>query len=132
LELRLVPTVILFHQGESDAKRGTSAEDYSKRLDAVVASVRHLGVEAPFLVAVASYCHGRSSQDVVAAQRAAVGPARGIYAGANTDQLVGATLRFDDCHFSTAGLERAADLWLDALAKVMRPLDANQMSAVPR
>jgi lysophospholipase L1-like esterase len=119
-ELGLAPDVVLFHQGEMDAKQGTTSDDYSERLNAVIASVRRFGVEAPLLVAVASYCHGRTSENVTAAQEAAVDLVRGIYAGANTDQLRGATLRFDDCHFSTAGLERAADLWLDALAKVGR------------
>jgi lysophospholipase L1-like esterase len=106
----LSPHVVLFHQGESDAEVGTSAADYGERLDAVIASVRRVGVQAPFLVAVTSYCHGRSSQAVVAAQRAAVDLSRGIHGGADTDQLRGTALRFDDCHFSTAGMEKAADL----------------------
>jgi hypothetical protein len=132
IALGLAPHVVIFHQGESDAKLGTSAVDYGERLDAVIASVRRLGVEAPFLVAVASYCYGRSSQEVVAAQRAAVDPARGIHAGANTDRLLGATLRFDDCHFSTAGLDQAADLWLDALATVVHSPRVGQTLADPK
>jgi lysophospholipase L1-like esterase len=123
--LGLAPDVVLFHQGETDAKRGTSASDYADRLNAVVASVRRAGVEAPFLVAIASYCHGHASEDVTAAQHATVDPARGIYAGPDTDQLIGPEPRFDDCHFSTAGLERAADLWLEALTEVMQPARAS-------
>jgi len=29
--------------------------------------------------------------------------------------------RYDGCHFSTEGLERAADLWLDALQAPVAP-----------
>ena len=40
--------------------------------------------------------------------------AYGVHAGPNLDAL-GFAERYDGCHFSTEGLERAADLWLEAL-----------------
>ena len=116
--LGFAPDAVLFHQGETDAKEGTSKDDYLDRLSAVVASVRSMGVDAPFLAAVASYCYGRRSVNISAAQRAAVDPARGIYAGPNTDELTGPRFRFDDCHFSNIGLDRTADLWMDAIVRV--------------
>jgi hypothetical protein len=46
--------------------------------------------------------------------------AYGVHAGPNLDAL-GFAERYDGCHFSTEGLERAADLWLDALQAPIAP-----------
>jgi hypothetical protein len=116
--LGLDPNVVLFVQGETDAKIGTGTTTYLRQLNAVVQSVRRTGVEAPFVIAVASYCHGRVSPDVTAAQRSAVDHARRIYEGPDMDQLRGVHMRFDDCHFSAQGMERAAELWMNVLSRL--------------
>ncbi len=118
----LTPTHLLWHQGETDAKEGSSAEAYRRRFMAMIDSVRAQGITAPVLVATATYCHGRSSAELRAAQASLVDPGAGIHAGPDTDALVGPQWRHDDCHFSEAGAARHAELWRDALrASAVRP-----------
>jgi hypothetical protein len=70
---------------------------------------------APIYVARTTCCAKvRPSQELGNAQRALANPAEGILAGPDFDTL-GFADRYDRCHFSTEGMERAADLWLAAL-----------------
>ena len=112
----LVFTHLLWDQGEADAYAQTSAAAYRQRFGAIVAAIRDLGVDAPIYVARATRCAKlRPSEDLGNAQAALVNPASGVLAGPDLDTL-GFAERYDGCHFSTEGLERASDLWLDALA----------------
>lgn len=118
----LTPTHLLWHQGETDAKEGGSAEAYRRHFLGMIDSVRAHGVGAPVFIATATYCHGRSSAELRAAQASLVDPGAGIHAGPDTDALVGPNWRHDDCHFSEAGAARHAELWRDALrAPAARP-----------
>ena len=111
----LVFTHLLWDQGEADAYAKTSPEAYRQRFEAMVAAIRGLGVGAPVYVARATRCGKvRPSEELGNAQAALVSLASGVHAGPNLDAL-GFAERYDGCHFSTEGLERAADLWLDAL-----------------
>ena len=68
-----------------------------------------------FYVAVASRCGKvRRYEPVRAAQIALRDPAGRIYAGPDTDTL-GLGDRYDGCHFSTEGTEKAAGLWWEAI-----------------
>ena len=108
-------THLLWDQGEADAYAKTSPEAYRQRFEAMVAAIRGLGVRAPVYVARATRCAKiRPSEELGNAQAALVSLASGVHAGPNLDAL-GFAERYDGCHFSTEGLERAADLWLDAL-----------------
>lgn len=111
----LTPTHLLWHQGETDAKHGSSAEAYRRHFLAMIDNLRAQGIEAPVFIATATYCHGRSSAELRAAQASLVDPGAGIHAGPDTDALVGSDWRHDDCHFSEAGATRHAELWRDAL-----------------
>ena len=106
-------THLLWHQGESDLN--TPADAYRSMFQTMVASIRSEVVDAPIYVSVATRCHQQGPNKTVRqAQQSLIDPARNIYAGSDTDTL-GASYRYDGCHFSTAGLERAAELWLRAL-----------------
>jgi hypothetical protein len=108
-------THLLWDQGEADAFRRTSGEAYRQRFDAMLATIRGLGVNAPIYVARTTRCAKvRPSGELNEAQGAVVNPAAGIRAGPDLDQL-GFADRYDGCHFSTEGLERAAELWWNAL-----------------
>jgi hypothetical protein len=111
----LTPTHLLWHQGETDAKEGTDAEAYRRHFLSMIDSVRARGIAAPVYVATATYCHGRSSSAIRAAQASLVDPNAGIHAGPDTDALTGPRWRHDDCHFSADGAVRHAQLWRDAL-----------------
>ncbi len=113
----LTITHLLWHQGETDAERHTAKKHYQQSFNAMLSSIRREGVMAPIYVSVATRC-GRQRPDpiVQGAQIELVDPKQGVYAGPNTDTL-GFEYRFDGCHFADAGLDAAAQLWLQALTR---------------
>lgn len=112
---RLTFTHLLWHQGESDAVLGTSAEDYRQRFLAMLEAIRALGVDAPAFVAVATRCGQYPPNETIrAAQTGLADPRRGIFLGPDTDQL-GLEYRYDGCHFSDLGLEMHAEMWLQVI-----------------
>jgi hypothetical protein len=109
-------THLLWHQGESDAVLGTSKEEYEWRFMGMLGAIRDLGVDAPAFVALATRCGEYLPNDSIrAAQRELVNPALNIFQGPDTDQL-DERYRYDGCHFSDAGLEAHAELWLRVIA----------------
>jgi hypothetical protein len=114
-------THLLWDQGEADAFARTSPDAYRQRFGAMVAAIRGLGANAPIYVARTTRCAKvRPSGELHDAQGALVNPAAGILAGPDLDVL-GFGDRYDGCHFSTEGLERAADLWLAAIKAPAAP-----------
>ncbi len=112
----LLPTHLLWHQGETDNRAGTSGRDYREMFLRMLGSLRGRGVRAPVYVSVATRCGTTEPSEALrAAQRGLVSAARNIRPGPDTDAL-GPGSRSDGCHFSEGGLERYADLWLAALS----------------
>jgi hypothetical protein len=117
---RLLPTAILWHQGESDAGNHVATEPYVAMFNRLVSLIRSNGLSAPIFVAVATYCNERAPEPgtlyapIRKAQQMVVNQAKGIYAGPDTDQIRSAD-RWDNCHFAESGLRKHADLWLKAL-----------------
>ena len=112
-QVDLIPTHLLWHQGESNANR-TDSQTYQQYFLEILAGFRQQGIEAPIYVSQATFCQGRDDPQLRQAQRDLVDPDLGIRLGPNTD-ILGLCYRYDGCHFSDEGLERAADLWLEAL-----------------
>jgi len=111
----LVFTHLLWEQGEADAIARTSGNVYRERFGAMLASIRGLGVDAPIYVARATRCAKvHPSDELRNAQDALANPVAGVLAGPDLDTL-GLAERYDGCHFSSEGLERAAELWLAVL-----------------
>jgi hypothetical protein len=72
-------------------------------------------VTAPIYVAVNSRCkEHKPDPDIRQAQMRLVDISHGILLGPDTDML-GLAYRFDGCYFSDEGLEKASELWVDAL-----------------
>jgi peptidoglycan/LPS O-acetylase OafA/YrhL len=111
----LLPNAVLWQQGEMDAQAGTSAEDYIIRFTALLKALRGMGVDAPVFVAQSTYCRGDGFGVVRRAQQRLLDRTPGLAVGAQTDTLMGAA-RWDECHFSEAGLQAAAALWASALS----------------
>ncbi len=108
-------THLLWEQGEADAIAKTPGTVYREKFNAMLASIRREGVAAPIFVARATRCAKyRPSGEIGDAQSGLVDPAAGVVAGPDLDRL-GLADRYDGCHFSTEGLNRAADLWLVAI-----------------
>ena len=114
-EQGLAFTHLLWDQGEAAAMARTAAPASEQRFVAMLKSIREMGVDAPIYVARATRCgKTRPSADIGDAQAALVDVASKVHAGPDLDQL-GFGDRYDGCHFSTEGLDRAAELWLAAL-----------------
>jgi hypothetical protein len=118
-------THVLWVQGEADYVEGTNEKDYRDRFASLVNSLRSHGVAAPVYVAVATKCLGKSNggtrfhsvdNPVARAQLALPDPGANLRSGVNSDALLGDWDRYDDCHFSASGEQKAAKAWADLLS----------------
>lgn len=110
---------VLWHQGSAD--RATSPDEYQSRFRSMIAALANYGLrpgpaagQAKVVIAEHTSCHSPPVPALAAAQRGLVDPANGFFAGANTDALQGDN-RFDGCHLSTLGQQRAARLWRSSI-----------------
>lgn len=106
-------THFLWMQGEAD--RYMTAQDYASALRDVIATARALAPDAPFWVARSSLCDSASSPEIRRAQTMVLDSAQHIYAGPDTDALDALEDRYDGCHYSMVGQEKAVDLWYAAI-----------------
>lgn len=114
--LGLAPELILWQQGEADARAATTEQVYSAGLDKLAVILEQAGSQAPVFLARSTVCRSDPNPAVRAAIEAkALGNGR-FRLGPDTDTLLGADLRRDGCHFSGQGLDRAAQLWAIMLA----------------
>lgn len=117
----LAVDAVLWQQGEADALAHTATQAYGKRLAELRRSLAALGVHAPFVAALSTYCPGSDGSAVRAAIRRAALSGDGLIVGPDTDQLQGA-MRSGGCHFSEKGLDTAADEWAATL-RALEPRD---------
>lgn len=116
------PDLVLWQQGEADARAGTSSPAYEAGLYTLLTQWRGMGVRAPVLLARSTHCRQGDGQAVRQAQDRLLQRLPDVAIGPDLDRLQGAA-RVDGCHFSAAGLDAAAALWVDALesALALRP-----------
>lgn len=105
--------LVLWQQGEADARDGTSRAQYTAGMLALRRILDRQGVAAPLLAARSTYCPGSYGGAVRAGLQDAAAASPGILVGPDTDQLTG-ELRVG-CHFSSAGLDAAARQWAGAV-----------------
>jgi hypothetical protein len=122
----LIPNAFLWHQGEMDAGHKTSTENYVKSGTALVNSLRAKNMPAPIFIAKATICMKFPNDAVREAQSRLADELSGVNPGPDTDQLIHWNDRSDFCHFSIAGLERHAELWLEKL----RPMLTDRQSGL--
>jgi hypothetical protein len=121
VQARYRVTHAIWHQGETDADNGTSAADYRRRFDILLGRWRAKGMAAPVLVSVTTRCDPawRADNPVALVQRSLPDPARGLYAGADSDaELPAEELRGGECHHNAAGQAHLAKLLASALLAV--------------
>lgn len=114
----LKPDLVVWQQGESDARQGTSMTDYERRFEKLLAQLRGAGVQAPVLMARSTRCRNQTGQAVIDAQARLAQRHALLQIGPDTDALAG-DLRHMDCHFSRSGLDAAASAWADAIVPVL-------------
>ena len=111
---------VLWHQGESDAAAGTSAEVYAERLRALIEAMRVYGGWAiPWGVAQVSYLPrlSQAQMDAISsAQEQVIRETPFVFAGPTTDDLIGADWRYDAVHFNERGLREHARRWVEAIS----------------
>lgn len=111
---------LLWHQGESDALTGTSAETYCDRLTQIIkASRKDAGFELPWIVARASYSThvGKDKMDPVRSGQSLLWESKIALEGPDTDDMQGDLRATDLVHFSGKGLREHAKRWFEILNK---------------
>jgi len=114
----MLPTKILWHQGETDVVLNMSTNDYYNKFLMIRKSIRDKGISAPIYIARATLCNNnlvdaahikiRKAQDLL------IKDFDDIKAGPDTD-TIGLEFRYDNCHFNKNGLQLHAKAWYEAI-----------------
>ena len=115
--LNLSPTLVLWQQGEADARQGTTSVAYGAGLEKLVKILDQAGSNAPIVMARSTVCRSSPYAAVRFAIEAKAASNPRFRLGPDTDTLLGPDLRADGCHFSAQGLERAAQLWANSIVQ---------------
>jgi hypothetical protein len=114
-------THVLWHQGESDFVLKTDPARYKDLFESFVDTLRASAVDATVFVSTATRClPGWSEPNPIrTAQQQLVTGRSGFEAGVDTDKLLSAQDRYDDCHMADSGEVKTAKAWAAIL--VQRP-----------
>ncbi len=115
--LGLMPHLVLWQQGEAEARLGTTAGAYRDSLDKLAKLLAQAGANAPIVMARSTVCRSAPNGAVRSAVEAKAASNTRFQLGPDTDTISGTELRGDGCHFSAKGLDRAAQLWAATIAK---------------
>lgn len=110
-------TAIMWGQGESDTRDGTSQASYAARLQKVINEFNRAIPGCPMLVAQESYIYGTTSPAILAAQASVVNNTT-VFAGENVE-LIGPSGRYDNTHLNDAGADQRATLAVAALVTAL-------------
>ena len=116
----LAPTLVLWQQGEADARAGTPPASYQQGMRSVAGRLQAAGIAAPLVLAQSTLCRNEPSAPLRAAIVQLASTDSRFRLGPDTDTLAGAPYRNDGCHFAEAGLQAAAERWAQTLAPLLR------------
>lgn len=107
---------ILFMQGETD-HRENNAGDYYQDFLAFLSKMRAQGLDAPIYITQSTYCRNYVDTDLRDVQDRLIREQETVMRGPDTDQveLLSSEYRFNQCHYSHAGLDRVAAMWVNSL-----------------
>lgn len=114
-QMGLPPTLILWQQGEADARLATTSEKYAKSLTALASTIRAQNATAPVLLARSTACRSQPAERLHAAQDMARAKDSQLRPGPDIDALISDRYRHDGCHLSTEGLDLAAQAWAGSI-----------------
>ena len=112
-------THVLWDQGESDFALKTDPARYKEQFVSFADTLRANAVDAPVFVSTATRClPGWSDPNPIrTAQQELASSQSGFAAGVDTDTLLAAQDRYDDCHFAESGEVKTASAWAALLAR---------------
>ena len=116
------PDLILWQQGEADARSGTSAEDYAKGLGRLATLLNDLGLKVPIVLARSSICRTAPSAAIRSAVDSVVSGDSRFRLGPDTDTLSSSAFR-DGCHLTAEGLDLAAKMWAISISQNAWPVE---------
>ena len=112
-------THVLWHQGESDFALKTDPAQYKEQFGSFVDTLRANAVDATVFVSTATRClPGWVAPNAIqTAQQELATSGTGFAPEVDTDKLLSAQDRFDDCHFGDLGEVKTAKAWAAILAQ---------------
>lgn len=113
-----IPELVLWQQGEADARSGMSGAEYRQKLDKLRASIRNELERGAMIVAQSTRCRNEGSEDIRRVLGEAAEGRSGVILGPDTDALQG-DFRLDGCHFSLSGLKAASSLWASVIVSAL-------------
>ncbi len=108
--LGLSPNLVLWQQGEADARMGTGKDDYARGLGKLAATLNEIGVNAPIILARSTICGSSPSEAIRSAIEATALSDHRFRLGPDTDALSDQIFR-NGCHLTADGLDSAAKMW---------------------
>ena len=108
---------VLFHQGESNHNNNQGSLNYRNDFIYFLSNLRKY-TDASIYLSRASICDSSSDKELIKIQNDIIENFDNVLSGPNTDLINNPKFRLPDkCHFSDAGLDYFADLWVEALEK---------------
>lgn len=128
------PELVLWQQGEADARTGMSGTEYRQELGKLRAYIRKELEEGAMIVAQSTRCRNEGSAEIRRALGESAQGKSGIVLGPDTDTLK-EDFRLDGCHFSLSGLKAASSLWASVIVSTLaaqgerdHPLSVSKLS----
>lgn len=117
----LKPDVVLWQQGEADARINTSSTKYQQGLIKLAALLGEAGTQAPVMLARSTVCRTPPHAAIrFAIEHTVAGKPRFVL-GPDTDLLLDEAYRSDGCHLNELGLKLAAEAWAAAIKNTVAP-----------
>jgi hypothetical protein len=127
----LLPDVVLWQQGEADARANTTSEQYDDRLRELAGALAAGGSGAPIVLARSTVCRSGPHQAIRRAAFETVANDKRFRLGPDTDALRGERFRGDGCHLSGAGLDEAAEMWARSIVEMTSAASSHNSGVRP-
>ena len=113
-------TQVLWQQGESDFLLATLPADYVASFRSLVDVLAKNGVDAPLYISISTKCGPWTADNPIAVAQRSLIDGRRVFLGVDSDGLLGAKDRFDDCHLSESGQRKTAAAYAEAIKRSRR------------
>ena len=113
-------TQVLWQQGESDFLLATPPADYVASFRSLVDVLAENGVDAPLYISISTKCGPWTANNPIAVAQRSLIDGRRVFLGIDSDGLLGAKDRYDDCHLSESGQRKTAAAYAEAIKRSRR------------